>query len=108
MSIQCVCNAVESAVCETVVLAQADRDYWTVEIKNRFILPASDVNRCRAMIISIDDYAKIANSQYGRHRNSIPYSQSLGLFYGFASRWLLNPHLKIEMWGTRLKGDKES
>jgi hypothetical protein len=80
MSIQCVCDAVELAVRETVVLAQADRAYRTVEMENRFILRASDVNMCRAMIIPIDDYAKIANSQYGRHRSSIPHSQPLGLF----------------------------
>jgi hypothetical protein len=51
-----------------IVLAQADWALRAVQIEKRLMLCSDDVNMCWPMVIRVDDYAKVANSQDGRHK----------------------------------------
>ena len=59
---------------EAVVLAQTDRSFGAVQIEERFMLGADDVNVCWPVVVRVDDYSKVANSQDGWHSRRIAYS----------------------------------
>jgi len=43
-------------------------------MEERFMLWTDDMNVCWPVVIRVDDYSKVANSQDGRHRRRIAYS----------------------------------
>jgi hypothetical protein len=61
-------DAVELTSGEAVVLAQVNRSFRAVQIEERFMLWADDVNVCGPVVVRVDDYSKIANSQDGSAR----------------------------------------
>jgi len=67
-------DAIQLANGKAVVLAKTDRTCRTVEIKDRLGSRTDDVNVCWPMVVRVDDYSKIANSQDGRYRRRIAYS----------------------------------
>jgi hypothetical protein len=67
-------DAVELASGEAIVLTKPDRTCRTAQIEDRFRPRTDDVNVCWPVVIRVDDYSKVANSQDGRHRRRIAYS----------------------------------
>jgi hypothetical protein len=67
-------DAAELARGEAVVLTQVNRAFRAVQIEERFMLGADDVNVCGPVVVRVDDYSKVANSQDGRHGRRIAYS----------------------------------
>jgi len=67
-------DTIEFANGKTIVLAQANRSCRAVQIKDRGRSRTDDVNVCWPVVVRVDDYSKIANSQDGRHRKRIAYS----------------------------------
>jgi hypothetical protein len=46
----------------------------TVQIEDRFRPWTDDVYVCWPVVVRVDDYPKVANSQDGRHKRIIAYS----------------------------------
>jgi hypothetical protein len=67
-------HTVELAQGKAIVLSQAGRASWTVQVEDRCMFWANDVNMGWPVIVRVDDYTKIANSQNGRHGTRIAYS----------------------------------
>ena len=67
-------DAVELAIGEAIVLAKAHWTFRTVQIEDRFRPGTDDMNVCWPVVVGVDDYSKVANSQDGRHRRRIAYS----------------------------------
>jgi hypothetical protein len=56
---------------EAVIATQTDWTGWAVQIKGGVTLGCDDVNVRRPMVVRVDDYAQVPNSQGGRHRRRI-------------------------------------
>jgi hypothetical protein len=67
-------DAVQLASGKSVVLAKPDRTCRTVQIEDSFRPRTDDVNVCWPVVVRVDDYPKVANSQDGRRRRRIAYS----------------------------------
>jgi len=67
-------DSLEFAGCEAVIPAQTDRAVGAIQIKRRVMLGADNMHVCRPMVVRINDYAQVPNSQVGRHRRRIAYS----------------------------------
>jgi hypothetical protein len=67
-------DAVELANGKAVVLAKANWTFRAVQIEDGFRPRTDDVNVCWPVVVRVDDYSKVANSQDGRHRRRIAYS----------------------------------
>jgi hypothetical protein len=67
-------DAIEFASGKTVVLAKPNWTCRTVQIEDGFRPRTYDVNVCWPVVVRVDDYSKVANSQNGRHRRRITYS----------------------------------
>jgi hypothetical protein len=67
-------DAIQFASGKTVVLAKADRTSRTVQIEDSFRPGTDDVNVCWPVVVRVDDYSKVTNSQDGRHGRRIAYS----------------------------------
>jgi hypothetical protein len=73
-------DADELSIGEAVVLAQTDRAFRAVEVEERLMLGANDVNVCWPVVVRVDDSSKVANSQDGRHMRRIHIPKRLGYF----------------------------
>jgi hypothetical protein len=67
-------DTLELAPGKPVVLAKPDRTYRTVQIEDRLRPRPDDVDMCWPVVVRVDNYAKVAKSQNGRHRRRIAYS----------------------------------
>jgi len=67
-------DSFEFARREALVLPETDRTGWAVQIKDRFVFWTLNVDVFRPMIVQVDDYAQVPNSQEGRHRRRVAYS----------------------------------
>jgi hypothetical protein len=67
-------DTVELSSGETIVFTKANWTFRTVQIEDRFRPRTNDMNVCWPVVVGVDDYSKVANSQDGRHRRRIAYS----------------------------------
>ena len=74
MLVQDFSDAVEFASAKAVVPAQTHRTDRTIQIEDGETLGTDDVNVCRPMVVRVNDYAQVPNSQDGWHRRRITYS----------------------------------
>ena len=65
------CDALEPARGEAVIAMQTDRAAWAVQIEGGVTLGCDDVNVRRPVVVRVDDYAQVPNSQGGRHGRRI-------------------------------------
>jgi hypothetical protein len=59
---------------KAVILAKPDRTCRAVQIEDGFRPRTNDMNVCWPVVVRVDHYSKVANSQDGRHRRRIAYS----------------------------------
>jgi hypothetical protein len=67
-------DTLELAPGKTVVLAKPDWTFRTVQVEDRLWPRPDDVDMCRPVVVGVDNYSKVANSQDGRHRRRIASS----------------------------------